>query len=231
MSTTTSPDIQVFASVSFCSQKNKLLWLDLWIWLLLFGMPWQDHHTVSFSLEISDNWPLCSFGYLMQGKDPHTSTAFFISVWYFQLTKCFVFLFLRASAFTDNDIFPVRDSQSTRVVLVNVQDVQGFHLRRRAARPRDSLRLVEVLRLQVHQALQERVVVGRVKPGRTSADTDVCIEGRRLLDELEARNVSEVNSHGAATASRLLATRRFAIILSCDVMTLMWRFCCLHCVD
>ena len=42
-------------------------------------------------------------------------------------------------------------------------------------------------------------------PGWTSADADVSIEGGRLLDELEARNASEVDAHRTAAAPSFFA--------------------------
>ena len=76
-----------------------------------------------------------------------------------------------------------------------------------------------MLSLEVHEALQKRVVVGRVKPGRTSADANMGVESGRLLDELKARDVAQLNLHFASAAPRSLSAqvRGFAVGLACTV--------------
>jgi hypothetical protein len=72
----------------------------------------------------------------------------------------------------------------------------------------------------MHQALEERVIVGRIVSGRTSTNANVSVKRRRLLNELEAGNVAEIDSHLSTTASGFFAAgcHRFTIGFAGDVM-------------
>ncbi len=84
---------------------------------------------------------------------------------------------------------------------------EGLHLSRRAAWSRNAVRLVKVLCLEVHQALEEGVVICWIESWRTAADADVGVEGGGLLDELKSGNLSQVDLHFLAAAARPFARK------------------------
>ena len=112
-----------------------------------------------------------------------------------------------------------------------MQNVQRLHASWGTARPRDPFGLVEVLRLQVHQALEERVIVCRVEPRRAAAHADVRVERRRLLNEIEAGNVSKVDVHLATAAASFLPIQRLAVSFASGLTIFPVMLRCLNSID
>ena len=82
-----------------------------------------------------------------------------------------------------------------------MENVEILKLRRRAAglldlRPPPSARGPGGrLGLDVHERLEERVVVERMVPRRTRPATEIGVEDPRLVDKSKSLQISEVDSH------------------------------------
>lgn len=96
----------------------------------------------------------------------------------------------RAGALEDLHVFPARDFEFGGVVLVKVEDFQLGELAGRAARPRHFPSV-----LLPDEALQERVMVRRIVPGRTPALAVTRVKCFRLDNELEALQLLEDHRH------------------------------------
>ena len=116
--------------------------------------------------------------------------------------------FLRTSAFTHNNVFPMLDLQFGRVVFVQVENVYGFKFAGVAAGPLDqaaAARHVVVIvaavpALNVDKWLEEGVVVARQVARRAPAHTIVRVKLFWLKDKVKALEILQVDLHVLAAA-------------------------------
>ena len=118
------------------------------------------------------------------------------------LVKCFCFSLcpLSTGAFTDDDIFPVRDPELAGISLVQVEDIEVLPVCRGAAGifnfgspppPAWS----GSLGLDVHQRLQEGVVIEGVISGRAGATTEGGVKHSGLVDESKPLQLLNIHRH------------------------------------